>query len=81
MSEANPNCILRKSAKMASGGILCEVPQLPKVGHKIETMEFLDNLSKYFILILEPFEAPFGSDFHPKSEAKFDPFFSLENLC
>jgi len=30
---------------MASGGILCEVPQLPKVGHKIETMEFLDNLS------------------------------------
>jgi len=30
---------------MASGGVLCEVPQLPKVGHKIETMEFLDNLS------------------------------------
>merc|ERR1712168_1473959 len=30
---------------MASGGVLCEVPQLPKVGHKVETMEFLDNLS------------------------------------
>merc|ERR1712038_1426242 len=37
---ANP-----EKKNMASGGILCEVPQLPKVGHKIETMEFLDNLS------------------------------------
>ena len=31
---------------MASGGILCEQIQPPHLGLPIETMEFLDNLSK-----------------------------------
>ena len=31
---------------MASGGILCEQIQPPHLGRPIETMEFLDNLSK-----------------------------------
>ena len=33
---------------MASGGILCEQIQPPHLGHPIEAMEFLDNLSKYY---------------------------------
>ena len=32
--------------KMASGGLLCEVPALPKMGHKIETFDFLESLGK-----------------------------------
>jgi hypothetical protein len=31
---------------MASGGILCEQIQPPHLGHPIEAMDFLDNLSK-----------------------------------
>ena len=34
-------------SSMASGGILCEQIQPPHLGHPIETMEFLDNLSKW----------------------------------
>jgi 26S proteasome regulatory subunit N6 len=30
--------------KMASGGLMCEVSAVPKIGHKIESMEFLESL-------------------------------------
>jgi len=30
--------------KMASGGLMCEVTAVPKIGHKIESMEFLESL-------------------------------------
>lgn len=30
---------------MASGGLLCEVPALPKMGHKIQTFDFLESLA------------------------------------
>merc|ERR1719418_224327 len=29
---------------MASGGLMCEVSAVPKIGHKIESMEFLESL-------------------------------------
>merc|ERR1712086_313807 len=32
------------SSKMASGGLMCEVSAVPKIGHKIESMEFLESL-------------------------------------
>merc|ERR1712088_966008 len=32
------------SSKMASGGLMCEVSAVPKIGHKIESMEFLASL-------------------------------------
>ena len=31
---------------MASGGLMCEVPALPKMGHNIETIDFLESLGK-----------------------------------
>ena len=31
---------------MASGGLMCEVSTVPKIGHKIESMEFLESLGK-----------------------------------
>merc|ERR1712051_565677 len=31
-------------SKMASGGLMCEVSAVPKIGHKIESMEFLESL-------------------------------------
>ena len=34
--------------KMASGGLMCEVSAVPKIGHKIESMEFLESLGKLF---------------------------------
>jgi len=30
--------------KMASGGLMCEASVVPKIGHKIESMEFLESL-------------------------------------
>merc|ERR1711988_1942909 len=30
--------------KMASGGLMCDVSVVPKIGHKIESMEFLESL-------------------------------------
>ena len=36
---------------MASGGLMCEVSAVPKIGHKIESMEFLESLGKIFELI------------------------------
>ena len=39
------------SSKMASGGLMCEVSAVPKIGHKIESMEFLESLGKIFKLI------------------------------
>merc|ERR1712062_662843 len=35
------SCIL---IKMASGGLMCEASVVPKIGHKIESMEFLESL-------------------------------------
>jgi len=32
---------------MASGGVLCEVPQLAKMGPKIEPIDFLESLGKH----------------------------------
>jgi len=29
---------------MASGGLMCEASVVPKIGHKIESMEFLESL-------------------------------------
>ena len=36
---------------MASGGLMCEVSAVPKIGHKIESMEFLESLGKIFELM------------------------------
>ena len=36
---------------MASGGLMCEASVVPKIGHKIESMEFLESLGKIFKLI------------------------------
>ena len=33
---------------MASGGLMCEQINPPHLGHPVEAMEFLDNLSKYY---------------------------------
>jgi hypothetical protein len=35
-----------QNSKMASGGLMCEVPALPKMGHNIETIDFLESLGK-----------------------------------
>ena len=35
--------------KMASGGLMCEVSTVPKIGPKIESMEFLASLGKFIL--------------------------------
>ena len=40
------SCIL---IKMASGGLMCEVSAVPKIGHKIDSVEIFESLGKFIM--------------------------------